>query len=292
MVRLGFIGLGKMGSALAIRAVQSGYNVIGYNRTRSKLEELKDRIDVAPHINDVCEGSDIILVSVTDDAADEDVTLGNHGISDYIKPNKLIIDLSTISPMESRYINEKLKRKGVHRIEVPVIGGPSKAMRGELIALVGGERERYEEQMDLIRTFAHRTFYIGDIGSAQTIKLAFNLLVAGYAEILGESLAMVKKGDIDPRLFINVLNVSTYKTEFSETKGVKMVAENYEPTFYLKHMKKDLGLLNKVANEYNIYMPIMSALWTAYTGAVNQDLGDEDFSAIFQYLQKVNNIKK
>jgi len=229
---------------------------------------------------------------VTDDAADEDVTLGNHGISDYIKPNRLIIDLSTISPMESRYINEKLKRKGVHRIEVPLIGDPSKAIRGELIALVGGEREKYEENMDLIRTFAHRTFYIGDIGSAQIIKLAFNLLVAGYAEILAESLTMVKKGNIDPRLFINVLNVSTYKTEFSETKGVKMLAENYEPTFYLKHMKKDLGLLHKVANEYNIHMPIMSALWAAYTGAVNQDLGNEDFSAIFQYLQKVNNIKK
>ncbi|MDG6927866.1 MAG: NAD(P)-dependent oxidoreductase [Nitrososphaerota archaeon] len=292
MVKLGFIGLGKMGSALAIRAVQSGYNVIGYNRTRAKLEGLRDRMDIAPSISDVCEASDTMIVSVTDDAADEDVTLGNHGISDYVKPNKTILDFSTISPMESKYINEKLKRKGVHRIEVPVVGGPSKALRGELIALVGGEREKYEDLMDLIRAFAHRTFYIGDIGSAQTVKLAFNLLVAGYAEILGEGLTLVKKDGIDPRLLINVLNVSTYKTEFSETKGVKMVAENYDPTFYLKHMKKDLGLLTKVANEYEIYMPVMSALWTAYTGAVDQELGDEDFSAIFEYLKKVNNVKK
>ncbi|MGC8558923.1 MAG: NAD(P)-dependent oxidoreductase, partial [Nitrososphaeria archaeon] len=257
MVKLGFIGLGKMGSALAIRAVQSGYNVIGYNRTRAKLEGLRDRIDIAPSISDVCEGSDIIMVSVTDDSADEDVTLGNHGISDYIKPNRTIMDFSTISPMESRYINEKLKRKGVHRIEVPVVGGPSKAIRGELIALVGGEREKYEDLMDLIRTFAHRTFYIGDIGDAQTVKLAINLLVAGYAEMLAEGLTLVKKQGIDPRLLLNVLNVSTYKTEFSETKGVKMVAENYEPTFYLKHMKKDLGLLTKVANDEDVYMPVM-----------------------------------
>ena len=156
-MKLGFIGLGKMGQALALRAVQSGYVVYGFNRTKSKVEHLRDRIDLMSSISDVVEKSDVILVSVTDDEADEDVILGNHGISDYIKPNKLIIDFSTISPIMSRYINEKLKRKNAYRLEVPLIGGPDKAIRGDLIALIGGDRTKYEEYSDLIKTFAHRT---------------------------------------------------------------------------------------------------------------------------------------
>ncbi len=291
-LKLGFIGLGMMGSSLAIRAVQSGYDVLGYNRTRSKVEGLRDRIEVVPAISDICDEADVILVSVTDDDADYEVTLGNHGISDYIRPNRVILDFSTITPMMSKLLNEKLKRKGVYRLEVPVLGGPQKAMRGELIAMVGGDRDKYEEMADLIRTFAYRTFYIGGIGDALFIKLALNLLIAGYAELLSEGLAMIKKQNIDPRLLLNVLNVSGYKTELSETKGPKMVSGNYEPTFYLKHMKKDLGLLQRVANEYSVYLPVSGALWSTYTGAVSMGLSDEDFSAVLEYLQKVNRISK
>lgn len=290
-MKLGFIGLGMMGSALAIRAVQSGYDVLGYNRTRSKVEDLRDRIDIVPSISDVCDEADVIIVSVTDDDADYEVTLGNHGISDYIRPSRVILDFSTITPMMSRLLNEKLKRKGVYRLEVPVVGGPQKAMRGELIAMVGGDREKYEEMSDLIRTFAYRTFYIGGIGDALFLKLAINLIIAGYAELLSEGITLVKKQNVDPRLLLNVLNVSGYKTELSETKGPKMINGNYEPTFYLKHMKKDLGLLQKVANEYNVHMPVAGALWATYTGAVSMGLSDDDFTAIVEYLQRINKVK-
>ncbi len=281
-----------MGSALAIRAVQAGYTVYGYNRTRSKVDSLRDRIDIQPSINDLVEKSDVILVSVTDDEADEDVILGNHGISDYIKPNKIIIDFSTISPIMSRYINEKLKRKNAYRLEVPLIGGPDKALRGELIALIGGDRTRYEEYSDLIKTFASRTIYVGNIGDALTVKLAFNLLVAGYAELLSEGLTLVQKMKIDPRIFIYLVNASGYKTEFSETKGQKMLINNFEPTFYLKHMKKDLGLVSKVVDKYNIYLPVHSALWSTYTAASEFGLSEEDYSAVLEYLLKINKLKE
>ncbi len=291
-MKLGFIGLGKMGQALALRAVQSGYVVYGFNRTKSKVEHLRDRIDLMSSISDVVEKSDVILVSVTDDEADEDVILGNHGISDYIKPNKLIIDFSTISPIMSRYINEKLKRKNAYRLEVPLIGGPDKAIRGDLIALIGGDRTKYEEYSDLIKTFAHRTIYAGDIGDALSLKLAFNLLVAGYAELIAEGLTLVQKMKVDPRLFIYLINASGYKTEFSEVKGQKMLVSNYEPTFYLKHMKKDLGLVAKVADKYNIHMPVHAALWSTYTAAAESDLAEEDYSAILEYLLKINKLKE
>jgi len=291
-LKLGFIGLGKMGQALALRAIQSGYTVYGYNRTKSKVDSIRDRVEILPSISDVVEKSDVILVSVTDDEADEDVILGNHGISDYIRPNKMIIDFSTISPIMSKYINEKLKRKNAYRLEVPLIGGPDKALRGELIALIGGDRSKYEEMSDLIKTFATRTIYAGNIGDALSLKLAFNLLVAGYAELIAEGLTIVQKMKVDPRLFIYLINASGYKTEFSETKGQKMLVSNYEPTFYLKHMKKDLGLISKVSDKYSIYLPVHSTLWSTYTGATEFGFAEDDFSAILEYLLKINKLKE
>jgi len=204
-LKLGFVGLGKMGQALALRAIQSGYTVYGYNRTKSKVDSIRDRVEILPSISDVVEKSDVILVAVTDDEADEDVILGNHGISDYIRPNKMIIDFSTISPIMSKYINEKLKRKNAYRLEVPLIGGPDKALRGELIALIGGDRSKYEEMSDLIKTFAIRTIYAGDIGDALSLKLAFNLLVAGYAELIAEGLAFVQKMKVEKIMGIQSL---------------------------------------------------------------------------------------
>jgi 3-hydroxyisobutyrate dehydrogenase-like beta-hydroxyacid dehydrogenase len=291
-LKLGFVGLGKMGQALALRAIQSGYTVYGYNRTKSKVDSIRDRVEILPSISDVVEKSDVILVTVTDDEADEDVILGNHGISDYIRPNKMIIDFSTISPIMSKYINEKLKRKNAYRLEVPLIGGPAKALRGELIALIGGDRSKYEEMSDLIKTFAIRTIYAGNIGDALSLKLAFNLLVAGYAELIAEGLAFVQKMKVDPRLFVYLVNASGYKTEFSETKGQKMLVSNYEPTFYLKHMKKDLGLISKVADKYNVYLPVHSTLWSTYTAATEYGLAEEDYSAILEYLLKINKLKE
>jgi len=290
MSKLGFVGLGKMGSAMALRAVQTGYSAIGYNRTKANVSQLEDRVEMVPSIGDLCEESDTVIVSVTDDLADEDVTLGNHGLSDHMKSSKTILDFSTITPMTSRRINEKLKRKNIYRLETPVMGGPSKVLRGELVAMVGGDKGKYEENLETIRVFASRIFYGGNIGDALTLKLSLNLLVAGYAEMIAEGLTMVKKAKIDPKLFIQVLNATPYGTEFSETKGIKMTEGTFEPSFYLKNMRKDLYLLVQSSQEHGVFLPTLGSLFESYIAGLSMGLGDQDYSAIYKYLLNVNKL--
>lgn len=280
--------MGKMGSAMALRAVQMGMTVYGYNRTREKVQHLKDRIRLVSSILELCEKSDAIIVMVSDDKADEDVTVGNRGIFESVRSGKLIIDSSTISPSLSRRLTEKLRRKGAIRIEMPVMGGPREALRGELVAIVGAERTKYEEIVRLIRIFASRVFYAGEVGTALTIKLALNFVIAAYAEAIAEGISFVRRCGSDPLLFVQILNATKYRTPFSQTKGIKMVQGSFEPTFYLKHMVKDLNIVEKTAQENMAFMPALSILKEVYKGAHNVGFGELDYSAVAEFLAKLN----
>lgn len=273
---------------MAIRAVQTGMTVVGYNRSREKVQHIKDRVRLLSSIAEVCEKADVIVVMVSDDRADEDVTSGNRGIFENIKSGRVIIDSSTISPSLSRKLTDKLRRKGAIRIEMPVVGGPEQALKGELVAIVGVERTEYEENLDIIRVFANRIFYAGGVGKALSIKLAINMLIAAYAEIIAEGISFVRKAGGDPLLLIQILNSTGYKTRFSQTKALKMVQRSFEPTFYLRYMLKDLGVTSVTARENGVFMPVLSALKEVYQGALNQGLGDMDYSAIAEFLSKLN----
>lgn len=277
-----------MGSAMAIRAVQMGMSVVGYNRSREKVQHIKDRVRILSSIAEVCERADVIMVMVSDDRADEDVTSGNRGIFENIRSGKVVIDSSTISPSLSRKLTDKLKRKGATRIEMPVVGGPDQALKGELVAIVGVERTKYEENLDIIRIFANRIFYAGNVGKALTIKLAINMLIASYAEIIAEGISFVRKAGGDPLLLIQILNSTGYRTKFSQTKALNMVQRSFKPTFYLRHMLKDLGIASVTARENGVFMPVLSTLKEVYQGALNQGLGDMDYSAVAEFLSKLN----
>ncbi len=292
MRTLGFIGLGMMGSAMALRAVQMGMIVYGYNRTREKVQHLKDRIRLVSSISELCEKSEAIIIMVSDDQADEDVTVGNRGLFESVKSGKIVIDSSTISPSLSKRLTEKLRRKGAIRIEMPVMGGPQDALRGELVAIVGAERTRYEELLKLIRIFATRIFYAGNIGSALTIKLALNFITAAYAEAIAEGISFVRRSGSDPLLLVQILNTTKYKTPFSQTKGIKMVQGSFEPTFYLRHMVKDLSIAEKTAQENMAFTPVLSVLKEVYKGAHNLGLGELDYSAVAEFLAKLNPSKR
>ncbi len=281
-----------MGSSMALRAIRMGMSVVGYNRSKERVQHLKNKIELLSSIREVCNRADVIIVMVSDDKADEDVTIGNRGIFDNIKSGRVVIDSSTISPSLSRKLTDKLRRKRATRIEMPVMGGPSLALRGELVAIIGADRTKYEENLDIIKIFANRIFYAGGAGSALMLKLALNFLIAAYAEAIAEGLSFVKKAGLDPMLLIQILNATAYKTAFSETKAINMVKENFEPTFYLKHMAKDLNIASITAYEIEAFMPALSTLKEIYRGACNSGLADLDYSAVAKFLAELNSSKR
>ncbi len=277
-----------MGMPMALRLVQSGFQVVAYNRTRTKAESLKGRAEIATTVRDVAERTDPILLMLTDTEAVEDVLFSSQGMYERLASGKTIINSSTILPSASKRIMDRLKRKNIGYIEVPVLGGPVQARAGELIALAAGERDRYEDNLNIIKSFATKVFYTGQVSTALSAKLAINQLTAVYAQSLAESIIFAEKHGVDPSLLLQVLNSTGYRTSFSEQKGPKMVRGEFEPTFFLKHMLKDLDLVDESAHDSKVYMPLMSQARSSYLAASNLGLDEKDFSAIISMLRQLN----
>jgi 3-hydroxyisobutyrate dehydrogenase len=288
MKKVGFVGLGSMGVPMASRLVQSGYQLVAYNRTRVKAEPLRGRAEITSTQREVAEKADPIVLMLTDTQAVEDVLFSSQGMYERMASGKTIINCSTILPSASRRIAERLKRKNVGYIEAPVFGGPQMASKGELIVMAAGEREKYEEVLDVIRSFAAKVFYTGRVGTAMSVKLGLNLVAAVTGQALAESVLLAQKTGVDPSLFIQILNSTGYKTTLSEQKGLSMVKGDFHPTFFLKHMFKDLNLMDETAKENKIFMPLMSQTRISYLAATNMGLENEDFTAIFRMLSEMN----
>ncbi|MDG6928557.1 MAG: NAD(P)-dependent oxidoreductase [Nitrososphaerota archaeon] len=288
MKKIGFVGLGNMGLPMASRLIQSGFQVVAFNRTRSKMEQLKGRAELTSSAREVAEKGDPTILMLTDTAAVEDVLFLAQGMYERLASGQTIINCSTILPSASKRIMERLKRKNVGYIEAPLFGGPLEAKQGELIAVAAGERERYEENLGIIKSFASKVFYTGHVSTALSMKLALNQLVAAYAQSMSEALVFTQKLGIDPSLFVQVLNSTGFKTTFSEGKGPNMIKDSFEPTFFLSHMMKDLNLTDQAAHDNSVYMPLLSQTRLSYLAAMNMDLGNKDFSAIAKMLKDLN----
>ncbi|MGC1709248.1 MAG: NAD(P)-dependent oxidoreductase, partial [Nitrosotalea sp.] len=173
MMNVGIIGTGLLGKAVATRLLSTGHKVTVYNRTEEKTELLRSiGAQVAKSPKQVAERSEIVIIIVKDAKAVESISFGKDGII-HGKHEKLIVsDMSTISPISSRKIAEKYSQYGIPMIDSPVMGGPSLAEKGQLVVMIGGKKEIYEKCKAIFDSIGERTFYLGDNGSADAMKLA------------------------------------------------------------------------------------------------------------------------
>jgi 3-hydroxyisobutyrate dehydrogenase len=288
MKRVGFVGLGSMGLPMASRLVQAGYQLVAYNRTKVKAEPLRGKAEITSTHREVAEKGDPIVLMLADTNAVEEVLFSSQGMYERLAAGKTIINCSTILPSASKKTMERLKRKNVYYIEAPVVGTPAAAQQGQLIAMAAGDRERYEDSLDVLRSFASKVFYTGRVGTALSAKLALNQIIAISIQSLAEALVFSEKNGVDPSLFIQILNSTGYKTVLSEQKGPAMVKADYKPTFLLKHLFEDLNLIDETAEDAHIFMPLTEECRSNFMAAVNMGFAEKDFSAILEMLKKLN----
>ncbi len=291
MKKVGLVGLGNMGLPIAGRILQAGFSLVAYNRTKARQDALRGKAEMVDSQRDVAEMADSIVIAVSDTTAVEEVMFSSQGMYERIAAGKTVINCSDILPSTSRKMMEKLKRKNINYLEVPLVGGPMQAKAGDLVALVAGDRTRYEENLDVLKTFASKVFYIGTVPGAMYIKLAVNHLTASYAQSIAEGCVLVEKAGLDPSLFVQIVNSTGFKTSFSELKAAKMVKESVEPTLYLRHMLKDLDLTDQTAEELKVFLPLLQQVRTTYLGAYNMGYGDRDYSAVAKFIKDVNRLK-
>jgi len=292
MVKIGIIGTGMLGEAVGLHLLNSGYSVSVYNRTKSKTKNLEEKgADVAELPSVVAESSDLIITCVKDADAVKQVLFGQGGVVSGKHDDMTVADMSTINPNAAKEISKKLHDEGIKSIEVPVMGGPNVAIEGKLVLMASGDKESFERFSQVFNTIANKTFFLGESGSAHSIKLAMNLQISLLALSLSEGIMLTKKAGFDPEIFLEILNSTYFSTGMSQNKAFKMIKDEYQPTFTLKNMKKDLDTIIASAKDFDAKLPIAERANEIYKQALDAGFGEIDYTGVLAYLKKLSETK-
>ena len=289
MTKIGIIGTGMLGEAVGLHMLDSGFEVIVFNRTKDKVENLvKHGAITVDTPKDVAEKSELIITVVKDASAVSDVAFGEDGIIHGRHDGLTIADMSTINPNSAKKISQKFSDSGISFLEIPVMGGPTVAIDGKLIMMVSGKKQIYEKFKDVFDIIAEKVFFLGDSGTAHSIKLAMNLQLAMLALSISEGITLTRKAGFDPEIFLKILNSTYFKTGMSEKKAYKMIKDDFEPTFTLQNLKKDLDTINETANFFGANLSMAKQASQIYQNAIDSGFADIDYTGILAYLKQVN----
>ena len=289
MTKIGIVGTGMLGEAVGLHLLDVGYEIIVFNRSNEKTENLKKNGEtVVESPKEVAKNTDLVIIVVKDADAVNDVIFGDYGILAGNHEGMCIADMSTVNPNSTKEISEKVIATGTDYLEIPVMGGPNVAIDGKLVLMASGEKEIFEKFKQVFDSIAEQSFYLGNTGTAHSIKLAMNLQISMLALSLSEGITLTKKAGFDTEIFLKILNSTYFKTGMSEGKAYKMIKESYEPTFTLANLKKDLDTINDAAESCNAELPMAKLARKIYSDAKEAGFGDIDYTGIIAYIKKLS----
>ena len=291
-MNVGIIGLGMLGNAVALHLLDSGFEVTVYNRTKEKTSQVENKGgNVVTSPKEVAEKSELVIIVVKDANAVKQIAFEENGIIQGKHEKLIVADMSTIDPVESKNISIKFLENNIQKLDIPVMGGPNVAITGELVMMVSGDKESFNYCKKVWDTIANRVFFLGESGVAHSVKLAMNLQITMLALALSEGITLVKKSGVDPKIFLEILNSTYFKTGMSEKKAYKMIDGKYDATFTLANLKKDISTMTNTAKTLGIELPMITKAEEIYENAINEGMGGIDYTGIIEYIKKINESK-
>lgn len=285
IMKVGLIGTGMLGAAVGLRILDKTQLVV-QNRTKQKTKPLEKKgAIVVDYPKQVASKCDLIITCVKDADALRDISFGEDGIIQNKHDGLTVCDMSTINPISSKEIAKKFSDEGITMLDIPVMGGPNVAINGKLVMMAAGDEQKFEKFKGIFEIIADKIFYLGKNGTAHLIKLAMNLQIAMLAVSLSEGITLARGASIEPKIFLDILNSTYFKTGMSEKKAYKMIDDMFEPTFFLKNLKKDLHTINESAKSFDLRLPMSSLAEQIYQKAVEEGFGDLDYTGILKYLK-------
>ena len=289
---IGFIGLGIMGQPMALNLLKAGNKLVVYNRTPAKAEPLKQAgARVAASAAEAAKGADFVVVIVSDSAAVEDVVMGKDGILETVGSGAIVIDSSTISPVVSRKMACHIAGKGASWLDAAVTGSKHGAEKGELIFMVGGDRQTFERAMPVLQVLGKKHIYCGQNGMGLAAKLAQNTIQATTLEIFCEGLVLAAKAGVAPETMLEIIQSSMARSTLTDFKAPFILKGDFTPYFPLKLMHKDLELAAEAGYAQGVPMPVLAAVKEVYMAAKAQGKGDQDYAAIVTVLEEFAGVK-
>ncbi len=287
MIKVGIIGLGMLGNAVALHLLDSGFEVTVHNRTKEKTAQAREKgAKVATSPKEIAENSELIITVVRDANAVKEISFEKNGIIEGKHAKLIVADMSTIDPSESKNISKKFQEHNIHKLDIPVMGGPNVAITGDLVMMASGNKESFDYCKNVFEKIANKVFFLGESGVAHSVKLAMNLQITMLALALSEGITLVKKANVDPRIFLEILNSTYFKTGMSEKKAYKMIDGKYDVTFTLANLKKDISIMTNAAKSLGIELPMIKKAEEVYENAIKEGFGEMDYTGIIEYIKK------
>jgi 3-hydroxyisobutyrate dehydrogenase len=278
------LGLGLMGSEIALRLKRQGREVICWNRGRANRDAAERRgLDLARTPAEAVAAAELVLLVLSDAAAITDTLVGP---ADPVElRGRVLIQMGTIAPDESRAIAERVASSGGDYLEAPVLGSLPEAREGTLIVMAGGDRELFERSRPLLRDLSGDPQWIGPVGQGAALKLAMNQLIAGLTASFATSLALVRREGIDVEQFMTLLRGSALYAKTFDKKLDKYLSHDYAgASFPLKHLLKDVRLFARVGESAGLDTRAISAIEAVCADAAAAGLADQDYSALYEVV--------
>jgi len=282
MATVAFIGLGAMGSRMAMNLHAAGHSLRVFNRSREKTKPFADKgAVVCSSPAEAAKGAEFVCSIVSDDVATRAVMLGDQGVVGAAAPGTIILDSSTNTPAMAREVAFEARARGVFYLDAPVSGSLAQAQGKELVILIGGDKAAFDQALPVLGAMGRMVRRIGDTGAGATLKLINNMLSASLTAAIAEAAQAAEAANLDRDAALEVLGEGAAGSRLMKTKLPKMFKRDFSPQFQLELMDKDLRYFLALAQELDRPAPIASLVRSQYQAAKRAQLGKLDSCAVF-----------
>lgn len=289
---VGFVGTGIMGAPMARNLAQAGFAVTAHNRTAAKAEALREHgVAVAGSPAEAARGASVVITMLPDTPDVLAAVEGEGGVAEAMAPGGVFIDMSTISPGETRALAERLAGRGIEMLDAPVSGGSWGAEQGTLTIMVGGEREAFERCLPALEAMGKTTTLMGPSGMGQTTKLVNQILVAGTCAAVAEALVFASAQGADLLKTIEAVSGGAAGSWQLANLGPRMARRDFAPGFMVKLQQKDLRLILEAAQERSVPLAVTSLARQYLTAVEAMGLGNEGTQAVVKAVEALAGVE-
>ncbi len=289
MTKIAFIGLGIMGSPMAVHLVKAGHQVVGFNRSPDKAQPLVQAGgQAAESVAEAVRDAEVVAVMVPDSPDVRDVLTGEDGVFANAAAGTLVVDFSSIRPDVTVELAELAQEKGFRLLDAPVSGGEAGAVNAALSIMVGGAEADFSAAKPLLDVVGKTVVHVGPSGSGQTVKAANQLIVAGNIQLLAEAVIFLEAYGVDTKAAIEVLGGGLAGSKVLDQKGEKMLARSFDPGFRIELHHKDLGIVTSAAREAGVVVPLGALVAQLMASAKAVGDGGLDHSALLRGVERLS----
>lgn len=284
-MKIGFIGLGVMGRPMAGHLIAAGHEVFLHRVKEASRHLVEAGGKVLDSARAVAEAADIIILMVPDTPDVENVLFGEAGVAEGLSSGKLVIDMSSISPVATKAFASRIAECGAGYVDAPVSGGEVGAKAASLTVMVGASEADFARALPLFQLMGKNITRIGNVGDGQTAKVVNQVIVGLTIEAVAEGLTLAKAAGADPAKVREALMGGFASSRILEVHGQRMIAETFDPGFRIRLHRKDIGLAMEAAKSLELYLPHSASLQQLMNMALANGLGDKDHSALIEVLR-------